>query len=89
MIDAVLKTWISYFGRPNRFLADNGGEFLNEEYKEICEMFNIKEVKTAAESPWSNRVCEYQNAILKESVRKTMDESRCKNLETAVVWTAK
>ena len=87
MIDAVLKTWISYFGRPKRFLADNEGEFLNEEYKEMCEMFNIKEVKTAAERPWSNRVCEYQNAILKESVRKTIDESRFK-LETAVVWAA-
>ena len=32
-------------------LADNGGEFLNEEYKEMCEIFNIAEAKTAAESP--------------------------------------
>ena len=47
-------------------------------------MFNIEEAKTAAESPWSNGVCERQNAILKESVRKTIDESGCK-LETAVV----
>ena len=68
MIDAVLKTWISYFGRPKRFLADNGGELLNEEYKGMCEMFDIEEAKTAAESPWSNRVCECQNAVLKESV---------------------
>ena len=51
----------------------------------MCEMFNIKEAKTTAESPWSNGVCERQNAILKESVRKTIDESGCK-LETAVVW---
>ena len=53
----------------------------------MYEMFKIKEGKTAAESPWSNRVCECQNAILKESVQKTIDESRCK-LETAVVWEA-
>ena len=51
MIDAVLKTWISYFGRPKRFLADNGGRFLNDEYKDVCEMLNIEEAKTAAESP--------------------------------------
>ena len=25
IIDAILKTWISYFGQPQRFLADNGG----------------------------------------------------------------
>ena len=46
MIHAVLKTWISYFVHPKCFLADNG-EFLNEEYKEMCEMFNIEEAKTA------------------------------------------
>ena len=85
MIDAIMKTWISYFGQPKRFLADNGGEFLNEDYREMCEMFNIEESKTAAESPWSNGVCERHNAIIKESVRKTMEDSNC-NLETAVVW---
>ena len=74
MIDAVLKIWISS-KRPKLFLADNGGEFLNEEYKEMCEMFNIQEAKTADESPWSNGVCEGQNAILKESVQKTIDAS--------------
>ena len=31
MIHAIMKRWISYFGKPRRFLADNGGEFLNEE----------------------------------------------------------
>ena len=46
-----MKIWISYFKQPRRFLADNGGEFLNEEYKEMSEMFNIEEVETAAESP--------------------------------------
>ena len=50
-IDAIMKIWISYFKQPRRFLADNGGEFLNEEYKEMSEMFNIEEVETAAESP--------------------------------------
>lgn len=49
MIDAVMKTWISYVGKPRRFLADNGGEFSNEEYKEMCDMFDIEECKTTAE----------------------------------------
>ena len=59
-------------------LADNGGEFLNEEYKEMCEIFNIEEAKTAAESPQSNGVCEPHNTVIKESVRKTMEETNCK-----------
>ena len=70
MIDAIMKIWISYFGQPRRFLADKGGEFLNEEYKEMCKKFNFEEAKTAAESPWSNVVCERQNAVIKESGRK-------------------
>lgn len=85
MIDAIMKMWISYFGQPRKFLADNGGEFLNEDYREMCEMFNIEEAKTAAESPWSNGICERHNAVVKEAVRKTMEDSHC-SLETAVVW---
>ena len=41
-------------------------------------MFNTEEAKTAAESPWSNGVCEHHNAVIKESVTKTMDETSCK-----------
>ena len=78
MIHAIMKTWISYFGQPKRFIAENGGEFLDEEYKEMCKMFNIEEAKTAAESPWSNGVCEHHNAVIKESVTKTMEETSCK-----------
>ena len=80
-----MKIWISYFGQSRRYLADNGGEFLNDEYKEMCEMFNIEEAKTAAESPWANGVCERHNAVIKEAVLKTMEDSKC-TLETAVAW---
>ena len=31
IVDAVMKTWVSYFGSPKQFLADNGGEFSNTE----------------------------------------------------------
>ena len=85
IIDAILKTWISYFGHPQRFLADNGGEFANEEYREMCETFSIDVAKTAAESPWSNGLCERHNGVLKESVKKVMEDTSC-SLETAVSW---
>jgi len=85
IIDAIMKTWVSYFGTPRRFLADNGGEFSNAEYREMCENLNIDMMKTAAESPWSNGVCERHNAVIKESVLKTVEESNCQ-LATAVAW---
>ena len=83
IIDAILKPWISYFGYPQRFLADNGGEFANEEYREMCETFSIEVAKAAAESPWSNGLCERHNEVLKESVRKVMEDTNCSS-ETAV-----
>ena len=43
--DALLKT---YFGQLQRFLATNGGEFANDEYREMCNAFNIVVTKTAA-----------------------------------------
>ena len=85
IIDAIMKTWVSYFGTPRKFLADNGGEFSNAEYREMCESLNIDMMKTAAESPWSNGVCERHNAVIKESVLKTVEESNCQ-LATAVAW---
>ena len=81
----VLRFWISYFGPPRRFLSDNGGEFSNDEYRELCEQFNIECATTPGESPWSNGVVERHNGVLMEAVKRTMDECQC-DLETALSW---
>ena len=80
--DAVSKTWISsYFGHPGRFLADNGLQFSNDEYnKRMCEQFNIEVSKTAAEILWSNRLCERYNDVIKESVKKVVEDVTTKTL---------
>ena len=45
--------WIgSGLGVPQKFSADNRGEFANEEYTDMCENLNIEVMKTAAESSW-------------------------------------
>ena len=85
IIDVVLKTWISYFGQPQRFLADNGGEFANAEYKAMCEAFNNEVATTAAESPWSNGLCERHNGVLKQLVKNVMEDTKY-SLEPAVYW---
>ena len=85
IVDAIMKIWISYFGQPRKFLADNGGEFSNKEYMSMCETFNIEMCKTAAESPWSNGLVERHNAIIKRSMQKVMEDAKC-NHETALVW---
>ena len=42
VVDAVCTSWIALFGSPRRFMADNGGEFSNAEYVEMCEQFNAE-----------------------------------------------
>ena len=37
IVKNIYLMWIAYFGSPVKFLADNGGEFANEKYKEMNE----------------------------------------------------
>ena len=85
VVQALFMIWISLFGPPSKFLSDNGGEFQNCEMRQLGETFNIKLMTTAAESPWSNGICEKLNGVLAQSVRKVMDESSC-DVRTALAW---
>lgn len=85
ILKGVLMSWIHYFGPPRRFLTDNGGEFSNDDFKELCEQFNVLSITTPGESPWSNGVCERHNGVLMETVRRVMDECKC-DIETALPW---
>ena len=59
--------WFALFGAPSKMLSDNGGEFQNEKVRKLTERWNIKMLATAAESPWSNGLCEKTVGILKET----------------------
>ena len=67
-------------------MSDNGREFDNSEMRDLGEWFNIKIITTAAESPWSNGICERQNAVIADGVRKVMADTNCK-LDVALAWT--
>ena len=60
----IFKSWRSIFGPPLNFFSDNGGKFSNDDFHEMYESMNIKIKKTAAESPFSNKLCERHNAVL-------------------------
>ena len=46
------------------FLANNGGEFANSQFLEMCRAMNITVKVTAAESPFSNGLVETYNMII-------------------------
>ena len=85
IISAIFKHWISYFGSPKSFLSDNGREFDNHLFRDLCQNLNIIVRTTAAQSPWSNGLNERHNGILGESVHKTLEEVGC-SLEVALGW---
>ena len=85
IVDGIFKAWISIFGRPGKFLSDNGGEFANPHFLDICETMNIRILTTAAYSPWSNGLVERHNATLSEMLHKVMAEQNT-SIETALAW---
>ena len=51
VIKAIFMHWIKIHGSPIKFLTDNGGEFVNESFMDLCGQFNVCVKTTAAESP--------------------------------------
>ena len=75
----------SQFGAPKKIFSDNGGEFNNDEMRALGEAFNIKIITTAAESPWSNGICERLNGVLGDLVMKVLDDAKC-DIQIALAW---
>ena len=74
IISALFDCWISVLGRPKKFLSDNGGEFINEKFVEMCEQLGISIQTTGADSPFSNGICERHNGLIADSFNKLHDE---------------
>ena len=74
-----------YFIASSKFFSNNGGEFSNERYNEMCDSYNITIKKTVAEWPFSKSLMERHNAILEEMLLKTCEESGS-SLEIALQW---
>lgn len=80
-----MKCWLSKHGAPKRLYSDNGGEFNNEEVRDLAENFNMEVKTTAAYSPWSNDLLERHNRTLTEILLKLRAENDC-DWETALNW---
>ena len=85
IIKSLFDGWFAIFGAPSKILSDNGGEFQNEKVRKMAERWNIKVLTTAAESPWSNGLCEKTVGILKDSMRKMRDNEEV-DLSIALKW---
>ena len=85
VVERIFRIWISYFGSPGKFFFDNGGEFANEVMQDLNEKLGVEMITTAAESPFSNGICERHNAILFETMSKTLEDAKC-DPDLALAW---
>ena len=87
IVDKFIKHWIAIFGAPCMIIPDNGGEFNNNLFTNMAEMFNIRVKPTPAESPWSNGIVERHNAILAKTIEKLMLEHKNKfPIDVIIAW---
>ena len=80
-----IHDWISVHGPPQKLFSDNGGEFNNEEVRDMAENFNIEVKTTPAYSPWSNGLLERHNQTLTEVIVKVKTSTGC-DWSTAMDW---
>ena len=73
-------------GAPKKFLADNGGELANAEYRDMCENLSIEFTNTAAYSPWQNGLCERNHAVVDDCISNMLEQNRDMKLDAALVW---
>ena len=73
------------FGVTDQFLTDNGGEFFNEHFTELCKRFNIDMKNTAAQAPWSNGMVGRHHVIITHMMDKVLHDVNC-DIEIALAW---
>ena len=63
VIHGIMKYWIGVFGVMGAVYSDNGGEFNNDELRNVASILNMKVHTTAAECPFQNGLCERIHAV--------------------------
>lgn len=85
IVSSVFTHWINIFGPPKKFMTDNGGEYVNNSFMDLCEKLNVHVVTTGAEAPWSNGLVERHHALLSSCITKIQEDTQC-SIEIAAAW---
>jgi transposase InsO family protein len=60
--------------------SNRGGEFISNDFEEICELHGIKRHFSAARNPQKNGVVERKNQIVQEMARMMLNEANRSNM---------
>ena len=86
VVKAITTKWLPTFGRVDKILSDNGGEFTGEEIREMASALDIELLTTGANSPWQNGIVE-RNHMTTDSIINAVQRDYPKmTLEVALAW---
>ena len=74
------------YGFPMRIKFDCGGEFNNEDVRELSNLVGIEIETTAGHSPWMNGLCERNHAITDRCLEKILHENPKTPLDIALSY---
>lgn len=87
VVENVLQHWIGAgWGVMEGIFFDNGGEFNNDEVREVASLLNVKISSTPAESPWSNGLCERNHQITDRMLEILVEENPHTNEKLLLAW---
>ena len=81
-----MNKWVSVYGNPRAVLHDLGGEFTGEEFKEMADILNVKDMSTAGFAPWSNGYCEKHHAVTDAVLKSLVRDFPKHSLDVMLSW---
>ena len=63
------------YGKSQKFLIDNGGEFVNADFLEMAEQLGIDLKTTAAKPAWYNGVVKTQSFVIEDTLDKILADT--------------
>ena len=86
VIDHLMKRWFSVFGKMKAILSDNGGEFSNEEMREIASILDLKLYTTAGYSPHQNGLNERIHGVIDLILHKLRAQYPKTDINVLIGW---
>ena len=86
IIEKVMVNWVAVWGLMETMLFDNGGEFSNDEMREVASVLGVEICTTPADSPWSNGLCEKNHQVTDRMLEMLAEDNDKTDLNTLLAW---
>ena len=86
IVKALTTKWFPIFGKVNKIITDNGGEFCNEDMTEVASALDIIHLTTGANSGWQNGTVERNHGTTDGVALAVHHEFPNMSLEMVLAW---